>query len=137
MADNEQREEAIEGRPHQPVGNDLLLLVFIVVLGASLRLLWIGSPLLDAHRWRQTDTAAIARNLYEGRFNVLYPQVDWGGRDGYVESEFPLVPALAGGLYELFGPEDYVGRVVAMVFSTATIVAVFFLATELLGAAGG
>ena len=54
---------------------------------------------------------------------MFYPQVDWGGRDGYVESEFPLVPALAAGLYEVFGPLDYLGRLVAMVFSTATIVA--------------
>jgi 4-amino-4-deoxy-L-arabinose transferase-like glycosyltransferase len=125
-------------RPYQqPVRLDILLLVVIVLLGAGLRLLWIQSPLLDAHRWRQADTAAIARNLYEGRFNVFYPQVDWGGRDGYVESEFPLVPALAAGLYEVFGPQDYLGRIVTMLFSTATIVALFFLATELLGAAGG
>jgi 4-amino-4-deoxy-L-arabinose transferase-like glycosyltransferase len=114
-----------------------LLLAVIVLLGAGLRLLWIESPLLDAHRWRQTDTAAIARNLYEKRFNVFYPQVDWGGREGYVESEFPLVPAIAAGLYELFGPRDYLGRVVVMLFSTATIVALFFLARELLGPSGG
>ncbi|MEP7307122.1 MAG: glycosyltransferase family 39 protein [Acidobacteriota bacterium] len=125
-------------RPYRPpVRLDIFLLVVIVLLGAGLRLLWIRSPLLDAHRWRQTDTAAIARNLYEGRFNVFYPLVDWGGRNGYVESEFPLVPALAAGLYEVFGPLDYLGRVVAMAFSTATIVAIFFLGTELLGAAGG
>jgi 4-amino-4-deoxy-L-arabinose transferase-like glycosyltransferase len=123
--------------PRQPGRIEILLLVFIVSLGAGLRLLWIQSPLLDAHRWRQADTAAIARNLYEVRFNVLYPQVDWGGRDGYVESEFPLVPAIAAGLYELFGPQDYLGRIVVMVFSTGTIVALFLLATELLGAAGG
>jgi len=127
----------IVGRHPRAAAHDVLLLVVIVLLGASLRLLWIQSPLLDAHRWRQTDTAAIARNLYEQRFNVWYPQVDWGGREGYVESEFPLVPALAAGLYEVFGPQDYLGRVVAMVFSTATIVATFLLAAELLGAAGG
>ena len=121
-------------RPYRPpVRLDILLLVFIVLLGAGLRLLWIRSPLLDAHRWRQADTAAIARNLYEDRFNVFYPQVDWGGRDGYVESEFPLVPALAAGLYEVFGPQDYLGRVVAMVFSTATIVAMFFLGDRAAG----
>ena len=128
----------VANQHHQrPARLDLVLLVVIVGLGAGLRLLWIQSPLLDAHRWRQADTAAIARNLYEGPFNVFYPQVDWGGRDGYVESEFPLVPAIAAGLYEVFGPLDYLGRVVAMVFSTATIVALFFLGAELLGAAGG
>ena len=67
----------------------------MLLLGASLRLQWLETPLLDGHRWRQVDTAAIARNLYEDRFNVFYPQVDWGGRSGYVESEFPLLPAIA------------------------------------------
>lgn len=64
----------------QPARLDFLLLVFILLLGASLRLLWIRAPLLDAHRWRQVDTASIARSLYEERFNVFYPQVNWGGK---------------------------------------------------------
>jgi 4-amino-4-deoxy-L-arabinose transferase-like glycosyltransferase len=130
-------DEFANGQYRRPVRRDIALLVVIVLLGAGLRLLWIQAPLLDAHRWRQADTAAIARNLYEGRFNLFYPEVDWGGRNGYVESEFPLVPALAAGLYEVFGPLDYLGRVIAMVFSTATIVALFFLGAELLGVAGG
>jgi 4-amino-4-deoxy-L-arabinose transferase-like glycosyltransferase len=124
-------------RPRRPDRLDIALLVFIVVFGASLRLLWIRSPLVDAHRWRQTDTASIARSLYEERFNVFYPVVNWGGRHGYVESEFPLLPALAGGLYQIFGPQDYLGRVIVMLFSTATVVALFFLAAEYLGPAGG
>jgi 4-amino-4-deoxy-L-arabinose transferase-like glycosyltransferase len=123
--------------PRRPARRDLLLLACILVLGASLRLLWIHSPLLDAHRWRQADTAAIARNLYETRFNVFYPEIDWGGANGYVESEFPLIPAIVALLYKVFGPDDSLGRVVVMVFSTATIVATWLLATELVGAAGG
>jgi 4-amino-4-deoxy-L-arabinose transferase-like glycosyltransferase len=110
----------------------LLPLLCILVLGASLRLLYVSAPLLDAHRWRQVDTAAIARNLYEVRFNVFYPQVDWGGRDGYVESEFPLMPAVTATLYTVFGPQEYLGRIVSIVFSLATIVVVYALARELL-----
>ncbi len=113
------------------------MLAFIVLLGAALRLLWIHTPLLEAHRWRQVDTAGITRSLYEDRFNVFYPQVNWGGRNGYVESEFPLLPAMTAVLWKIFGPEDYLGRVVSMVFSTATIVSLFWLATELLGATAG
>jgi 4-amino-4-deoxy-L-arabinose transferase-like glycosyltransferase len=123
--------------PPPPAPTDLLLLLFILFLGASLRLLWIHAPLLDAHRWRQVDTASITRSLYEDRFNLFYPQVNWGGRDGYVESEFPLLPAITAALYELFGPQDFLGRVVSMVFSTAMIAATFGLAGELLGASGG
>ena len=40
-------------------------------------------------------------------------------------------------LYEFFGPQEYLGRVVTMLFSTATIVAIYLLAAELLGPAGG
>jgi 4-amino-4-deoxy-L-arabinose transferase-like glycosyltransferase len=107
------------------------------MLGAGLRLLWLRTPLLDGHRWRQVDTAAIARNLYEGGFHVFHPEVDWGGKDGYVESEFPLLPAIAATLYSLFGQEDYFGRLVSVVFSTGTIAATFALAAELVGPAGG
>src|SRR5262249_45579327 len=91
------------------------LFVFVLVLGAGLRLLWVQAPLLEAHRGRQVDTAAIARNLYEGPFNVLRPQVDWGGRDGSVEAEFPMLPAMAAGLYELFGPQEYLGRLISVI----------------------
>jgi len=124
---------------HAPLSRpDLALLVFIILFGASLRLLWIESPLLDNHRWRQVDTAGIARSFYEDRFNIFYPQVNWGGHDGYVESEFPLVPALTAVLYNVVGEErPFLGRVVVMVFSTATIWLVFGLGAELLGAGGG
>jgi 4-amino-4-deoxy-L-arabinose transferase-like glycosyltransferase len=114
-----------------------LALLFVVLIGAALRLQWIQMPLLDGHRWRQVDTAAIARNLYENRLNVFYPQVDWGGAHGYVECEFPLMPAVTAALYHVFGPHDFLGRVVAVVFSVGTIVLVFLLAREWLGAAGG
>ena len=40
---------------------DALPLAAIVLLGIGLRLLYISSPLLDAHRWRQIDTAVMAR----------------------------------------------------------------------------
>ena len=104
---------------------DFALLVFILCVGAGLRLLWIRAPLLDAHRWRQVDTAGITRSLYEDRFNVFYPQVNWGGREGYVESEFPLIPAITAGLYEIFGPQDFLGRVVIVVFSVGAVASTY------------
>ena len=42
----------------------------------------------------------MARNFYEGSFFPFDPQVDWGGRTGYLEAEFPLVPALIAILYQ-------------------------------------
>ena len=114
-----------------------LPLIFIIVLGASLRLLWIHTPLIDDHRWRQADTAAMARNLYEDRFDLFHPEIDWGGAHGYVESEFPLMAAIVAIGYKIFGQEDYYGRLVAVIFSVATIPAIFALGSELLAPAAG
>ena len=86
------------------------------VLGLALRLLYLYSPYLDAHGWRQVDTAAIARNFYEGSLNPLYPRVDWGGADGRVESEFPLVPWLVALAARLVGFHDWLGRLVVICF---------------------
>ena len=88
------------------------LLLLILVVGLALRLLYVTAPLVDAHRWRQVDTAAIARVFYEERFNILRPEAIWGGPDGAVESEFPLLPALAAITYKAFGPSEALGRVV-------------------------
>jgi uncharacterized membrane protein len=92
-------------------------LVGILLLGLVLRLLFITAPLLDAHRWRQIDTATMARYFYQDSLNPLYPQVNWGGPEGYVESEFPLVPWIAALLYYAFGPDDVWGRVTSVAFS--------------------
>ena len=76
--------------PHGP-------LALILLLAAGLRLLYIDAPLLDAHRWRQVDTAFMARAFYESGINPLKPEANWGGAHGYVESEFPLLPGDRGG----------------------------------------
>ena len=112
-------------------------LLAILVVAAGLRLLYVDRPLLDAHRWRQVDTAQIARSFYEDRFNVLLPQVNWGGAEGYVESEFPLLPAIVASLYFVTGPEETVGRLVVIAFSLLAIWLTFLLARDLLGHPAG
>ena len=87
---------------------DRLALVLILALGAALRLFHLDAPFLDTHAWRQLDTAAMARNFYEGSFFPFDPQVDWGGRQGYLEAEFPLVPAVIALVYRVAG--FHVGR---------------------------
>ena len=86
----------------------------ILALGAALRLYHVTAPFLDAHAWRQLDTAAMARNFYEGPFFPLDPRVDWGGRSGYLEAEFPLVPAVIAVLYRLFGLHEILGRLLVI-----------------------
>ena len=81
--------------PHRPVRDYAFLC--ILALGAALRLYHVTAPFLDAHAWRQLDTAAMARNFYEGPFFPLDPRVDWGGRNGYLEDPFIGAAEQVGG----------------------------------------
>ena len=91
-----------------------LILAFILLFGFCARAATFKSPLLDAHSWRQADTAAISRNFLRERFNIFYPQIDWRGAraDGYVESGLePLAFAVAAaGKLGGFHPE--LGRLI-------------------------
>ena len=102
-----------------------------------LRLLYLDAPLLDAHRWRQVDTAFMARAFYESGINPLKPEANWGGAHGYVESEFPLLPAIVAVLYSAFGPDEIWGRLVVAVFSVGTVGLTYLLARMLLGPPAG
>ncbi len=112
---------------------DRVILLSLIFLQLLLTLNHITSPFLDYHAWRQADTAAIARNFYHNGFNILYPQIDWGGAGpGYVETEFQLVPFLTAVLYQLFGVHDYVARLVAISFSILSIYLIYKLSYKVL-----
>jgi 4-amino-4-deoxy-L-arabinose transferase-like glycosyltransferase len=77
----------------------------------------------------------MARNFYEGPFFPLDPRVDWGGPSGYLEAEFPLVPALIAVLYRLFGLHEILGRLLVIATALGLIWCVYRLALELDGRA--
>jgi 4-amino-4-deoxy-L-arabinose transferase-like glycosyltransferase len=112
---------------------DRLALVLILVLGAALRLFQVDAAFLDSHAWRQLDTAAMARNFYEGSFIPFDPQVDWGGRQGYLEAEFPLVPAVVALAYHVAGLHEVLGRLIVIVTSLGLVWAVYRLSLALDG----
>jgi hypothetical protein len=75
------------------------------------------SPLLGVHAWRQTDTAAIARNYHEEGYRLFHPQVDWrGDSSGYTETEFQLYPFTVSLLYRCFGVHEFLGRLTSVGF---------------------
>ncbi len=119
----------------QPQGSaaSLPLLLAILAVGLALRLLYITAPLVDAHRWRQVDTAGIARTFFEDRFNPLMPEAIWGGPAGAVESEFPLLPAMTAAAYFALGPSEVWGRVIVIAFSLAAIWLTYVLGRQLIG----
>jgi hypothetical protein len=75
----------------------------------------------------------MARNFYEDGFIPFDPQVDWGGRHGYLEAECPLVPALIALVYHVTGLHETVGRVIIIAFSLGLIWATYRLALILDG----
>lgn len=67
-------------------------------------------PPLDAHGWRQSLTLSIAHNFLEHP-NILYPRMDIGGEtEGIISCEFPLYNYLLAGIFKVFGPHDWYGR---------------------------
>ncbi|MEW6608942.1 MAG: glycosyltransferase family 39 protein [bacterium] len=109
-------------------------LMVIILLGILLRVINITNPLLDRAGWRQTDTAAIARNFYYNNFNIFYPQIDWGGNSsGYVETEFQLFPFIAALLYKITGVQEWIGRLLAIFFSVGSMWLIYRLSKKYLG----
>ena len=107
-------------------------LLFLVTLALAIRLYHFDAPILGIHSWRQSDTAAIARNFYENGFNFLYPQIDWGGSGaGYCETEFPIYSFLVAILYKFFGVHEATGRLFSIVWCLVGIVFLYQLSQDL------
>lgn len=109
---------------------------FYVVLAATfavsivLRLWRIDAPVADWHSWRQSDTAAVARNFVKFGFDPLRPRFDDlsnipSGLDnpmGWRMVEFPLYQTVAAALAANFGVlsiEIWL-RIVTIIASSAT-----------------
>lgn len=103
---------------------------FIAVLSISLRLYKVTSPVADWHSWRQSDTAAVARNFVTSGIDLLHPRYDdlsniQSGKDnpeGYRMVEFPLYQGIAAILFRIypgFSIEIWL-RLIAIAASTGT-----------------
>ena len=104
------------------------LLIAILIAAAILRFYKIDQPFIDGSDWRQSDTATIADNFYQGNWNILYPEISWNGPGhNYVGYEFQTVTYIAAFLYRLVGHHDWVARSVAVVFGLWGIFAFYQL----------
>ncbi|MFY9719740.1 MAG: glycosyltransferase family 39 protein [Candidatus Cybelea sp.] len=101
----------------------------ILAVALVLRLHGIADPIMDHPGWRQGDTAAIARNFAQRRFDIMYPQTTYNGPPpNYVELELQIVPFSAATLYKIFGVHEIFGRLITLTFSLATIATIAFFA---------
>jgi len=115
------------------VDHDRLALLLILAFALSLRLFHLTAPFTDWHAWRQLDTVGMARAFYEGSFWPFDPQVNWGGPNGYIEAECPLIPALIAVVYRIVGPHEIAGRLIIIAFSLGLMWATYRLALILDG----
>ena len=121
--------------PRRGPAVDLGLLA-VLATAVVARLWYLDSALIDAHSWRQITNADIARH-FMSTLDLLHPQVSWGGKDGVVGMEFPLLQWLTGVLWRVTGESHVVARLVALAFSLAGVVCLYGLGARLLGRAGG
>lgn len=110
-------------------------IIVLFLLAACARAIDVWRPVDGTvrHAWRETDTAAIARNFYREDMNILLPRIDWrGDGPGYVESEFPLLPWTAACLYHVFGYHEEILRVLSYALSLGACLVFLRLARRLL-----
>ena len=109
-----------------------LFLIFIIILGLSIRLYKINIPLLEFYPSRQIQTADIARNFLRNNFNILNPTVSYSG-PGYTPFlvEFPGYNYLVAILYLIFGIHEVIGRYVSLVGWFLSLILVYKIALKI------
>ncbi|MBI3359344.1 MAG: glycosyltransferase family 39 protein, partial [Nitrospirae bacterium] len=84
------------------------------------------------HLWRQTDTAAVARNFIEEDSNLFLPRVDIRGNlTGITGMEFPFYNYIVSLLYRIFGIWDPLGKWLSLACSTIALTVFYRLALQL------
>jgi 4-amino-4-deoxy-L-arabinose transferase-like glycosyltransferase len=109
-------------------------IIIIALIAVVVRLIEIEQPFIDPWSWRQSDVAAIARNYLENGFHFSRPQIDWAGNaEGYVGTEFPILPFAAALSYKITGVREWVGRIQGVLFFAAVLAFFFLLVRRVFG----
>lgn len=114
-----------------------LAVLGVLALALVLRVWRLDVPYVDAHSWRQVTNADIARHFATSTLDLFHPQVSWGGKDGVVGMEFPLLQWMTGLIWRVTGESEPIGRLIAVLWSVAGVAAMFALGRRLLGRGGG
>lgn len=98
---------------------------FWLALFFAIRLFGITNPPLEVeHNWRQATVAMAARNFYEIDNNITLPRIDIldtktdTGNTGITGMEFPVFNYLIYLSSELFGYQEWYGRLINLIIST-------------------
>ncbi len=121
---------------------ELFLILLILLMAFLVRLIKINSPIADWHSWRQADTAAVTRNFIKEGFNPFIPKYDDMsgvssnpipnlGRFRFVE--FPIYNMAVYPLYLMFGVQEWLHRLVSVLFSLGSLVFLYLIARKFAG----
>lgn len=122
---------------------ELLFLFFLASVAITVRLYGLGNPVADWHSWRQSDTAAVARNFAKLGFDPFRPRFDDlsnipSGKDnpmGWRMVEFPLYQSIAFGVWRFVPaiPIEVVLRLVTIAASTGTAILLYLIVLPTVG----
>ncbi|MFA5933039.1 MAG: glycosyltransferase family 39 protein [Microgenomates group bacterium] len=119
------------------ISNQYFWLFLILIIGYSVRLYKIDTPLADWHSWRQADTAAVARNFYKDGYTPFIPRYD--DMSGVAEDpvmnpsryrfvEFPIYNSLVYFAYVINGGVDIkLARLVSVLMSLGSMIFLFLI----------
>ena len=109
-----------------------LIVIIILVFSFFLRFQNINRPLLDAHYFRQTQTATVARNFYLSGIDFFHTKLDifGDGKEKVLLLEFPFFQSIVTSLSPVLGFHDYVGRMVSLLFGLASGVILVLLTNK-------
>jgi len=118
-----------------------LILTAIIALGLVLRLYKISIPLADHHSWRQSDTAAVARNFIKEGWNFLKPKIDnfsplhpeKMNEQRLFMVEPPIYNSLVAGIYKILGAKEKWARLVSILFSLGSAFFLYLITSYYLG----
>lgn len=124
---------------------EYFLLSILLVLAVILRIYKINIPLADHHSWRQSDTAAVARNFIKERWDFTKPRIDnmtflHPGKpnpERLFLVEPPIYQTIVAGFYKIFGVQESYARLVSIIFSLGSMIFLFLLTREFFGGAVG
>lgn len=112
-----------------------IIVTLVLIFSFLIRIHSIDRPLLDAHYFRQTQTATVARNFYLSGIDFFHTQLDiFGeGKEKVLLLEFPFYQTVVTLFSYILGFHDYVGRLVSLLFTIISGIFLVKLANNLTG----
>ncbi len=108
----------------------IILLTLILIVASGLRLYEIDQPFTDLYSAPQSTAALIADGYASGYWNIFLPQVRASGPgQAYQGREFQAIPYLTALIWQMTGPNEWVGRLIAVIAGIWGLYA-FFRLTE-------